>query len=78
MKYSVLQAITGFLFGHKYYANIVGTRGVERYELTSYIFTNKYEADQHRLRIGQTRTYEYIETITFRSRKVYSPVSIKR
>lgn len=73
MNYSVLQAIAAFLFGHKYYANIVNTRGVERYELTSYIFASQYEADQHRLRIEQTRTFEYIETISFRSRKVYLP-----
>ena len=52
MNYSVLQAIAAFLFGHKYYANIVNTRGAERYEIASYIFPSKYEADQHRLRIS--------------------------
>lgn len=79
MNYSVLQAIAAFLFGHKYYANIVNTRGAERYEIASYIFPSKYEADQHRLRIEQqTRSFEFIETVSFRSRKVYATASIKR
>lgn len=71
MKQSLIQAVTAFILGNKYYANIVCTRGVERYELNSYIFKSRQEADRHRRRLETTRTYEYIETVSFRSRKVY-------
>lgn len=60
--------IIAFLFGHKYYANIVNTRGTDRFELASFIFRTRQEAEQHRQRLATTRSYEYVETISFRSR----------
>lgn len=74
MNYSILQAIMAFIFGHKYYANIICSRGTDRYEVCSYIFLNRYQADMHRRRIEQTRSFDFIETISFRSRKEYIPV----
>lgn len=71
MKESVLQAIIAFVFGHKYYANIVNTRGTDKCELTSFIFRTKEEAEKHRKAIESTRTFDYIETVTFRSRREY-------
>lgn len=77
MTQSILQSIISFIFGIKYYANIVCTRGTERYEIASYIFTSRQQADEHRRRVESTRAFEHIETISFRSRKVYS-VSVNR
>ena len=71
MKESVLQAIIAFVFGHKYYANIVNTRGTDKCELTSFIFRTKKEAEKHRKALESTRTFDYIETVTFRSRREY-------
>ena len=48
MNYSVLQAIVAFIFGHKYYANIVNTRGTDRFEVASFIFLSKEDAIRHR------------------------------
>jgi hypothetical protein len=59
------------IFGRKYYAVVVGERGSNRYDLTSSIHHTREEAENHRLRIEQTRSYIYVETICFRSRLQY-------
>ena len=74
MNYSVLQAIVAFIFGHKYYANIVNTIGTDRFELASFIFLTKEEAIRHRRSLDTTRSYQYVETISFRSRMVYGKI----
>ena len=75
MNYSVLQLITAFIFGYKYYANIVWTRGTERYELSSFIFTRKEDAERHKRDLEENRSFQYVETITFRSRNIYPAVN---
>lgn len=70
-KETVLQAIVAHLFGHKYYANIINTRGTNKCEVTSFIHRSKEEAEQHRREIETTRSFIYVETISFRSRKDY-------
>ena len=47
-KETVLESIIAFLFGHKYYANVIYTRGTTRQELSSFIHRSKEEAEQHR------------------------------
>ena len=74
MNYSVLQAIVAFIFGHKYYANIVNTIGTDRFELASFIFLTKEEAIRHRRSLDTTRSYQYVQTITFRSRIAYGKI----
>lgn len=74
MNYSVLQAIVAFIFGHKYYANIVNTRGTDRFEVASFIFLSKEEAIRHRRSLDTTRSYQYVETVSFRSRMVYGKI----
>ena len=74
MNYSVLQAIVAFIFGHKYYANIVNTIGTDRFELASFIFLTKEEAIRHRRSLDTTRSYQYVETISFRSRMAYGKI----
>lgn len=74
MNYSVLQAIVAFIFGHKYYANIVNTRGTDRFEIASFIFLTKEDAIKHRRSLDTTRSYQYVETVSFRSRMVYGKI----
>lgn len=71
MQTTVLKEIIAFLFGRKYYANIVGTKGTDKMEICSYIFRTKKEADRHREALMGTLSFRYIETISFRSRKEY-------
>lgn len=71
MQTTVLKEVIAFLFGRKYYANIVATKGTDKTEICSYIFTSKEEADQHRDGLETTRSFVFMETISFRSRKEY-------
>lgn len=71
MQTTVLKEIIAFLFGRKYYANIVGTKGTDKMEICSFIFRTKEQADRHRDEVMETLSFRYIETITFRSRKEY-------
>lgn len=71
MQTTVLKEIIAFLLGRKYYANIVGTKGIEKKEICSYIFRTKQEAEKHRDELSTTLSFNYIETISFRSRKEY-------
>lgn len=74
----VFREIAEFLFGKKYYANIINTRGTTKFELSSFIFQTKEEAMEHKsnLMYGNL-SFVYIETVSFRSRKRYytSPYS---
>lgn len=70
-KETVLTSIIAHIIGHKYYANIVNTRGTDKMEVCSFIFRSKEEAEQHRRTLETTRTYMYMETVSFRSRKDY-------
>ena len=71
MNKSVLQAVIAFLFGNKYYANIINTKGTNKCEITSFIHRTKQEAEEHRHNIESTMSFIWIETISFRSRKKY-------
>ena len=71
MQTTVLKEIIAFLFGRKYYANIVGTKGTAEMQLCSFIFRSKEDANRHRDTLMTTLSYKYIETISFRSRKEY-------
>lgn len=71
MNITVLQSIIDFILGHKYYVNIVNTRGTAKCEATSYIHRSKTEAEKHRQDIESTRSFLFLETVSFRSRKVY-------
>lgn len=66
---TVLTAVIAFIFGHKYYANIINTRGTSHIEMSSFIFSSREDADEHRKVIEETRSYIYVETVSFRSRK---------
>lgn len=70
MQTTVLNEIMAFLFGRKYYANIISTRGTTRQEICSYIFPTREAAERHRQEIDTTLSFRYIDTISFRSRKI--------
>ena len=72
MKQSLISKIIAFLFGNKYYANIVNSVGTNRCEVCNFIFNSLEEAEQHKAAIMGTASFRYIETISFRSRKVYT------
>jgi len=71
MQTTVLQAIVAFIYGNRYYANIVNTRGTAKFEVASFIFNTREEAESHRQTLETTRSYQFVETISFRSRKIY-------
>lgn len=66
---TVLKSIWNFLFGYKYYACIINTRGLIRTELSSFIFRTREEAEAYRRSLETNITYAWIETVSFRSRK---------
>lgn len=71
MNSTVFEEIIAFLFGRRYYANIVNTRGTVKCEICSFIFSTKEAAEKHRLELETTLSYRYLETISFRSRRDY-------
>lgn len=77
MNSTVLKEIMAFLLGRKYYANIIATKGVAKQEICSYIFATKEAAERHRNEIETTLSFRYIETISFRSRKVNVEMAVK-
>lgn len=74
---TLIQAIISFIFGRKYYANIINTKGVSKCEISSFIFASKDDARKHQKDIESTHTYSYVETVSFRSRKEYEQLSNK-
>ncbi len=69
----VLNAIAEFLFGKKYFANVINTLGTANCELSCFIFETKRDAEIHRQQIASTQSYRWVETVTFRSRHTYIP-----
>ena len=72
MKQSLISKIIAFIFGNKYYANIVNSVGTNRCEVCNFIFNTREEAAAHVQSIMATRSFLHVETISFRSRIVYS------
>jgi len=71
MKETVFEAIVAFFLGHKYYVNIINTRGTGICETTNRIHHSKEEAEEHKRQIDSTESFLFIETVSFRSRKLY-------
>ncbi len=75
---TVLTAIVEFLLGKKYYANIINSVGTSNCEISSFIFDNRQDADRHRQEINSTRSFQWVETISFRTRSDFGSASIRR
>ena len=74
---TVFNEILAFLLGRKYYANIIATKGVAKQEICSYIFTSRAAAERHRREIDNTLSFRFVETVSFRSRKVTINTTVK-
>lgn len=71
MKETVLESIVAFFIGHKYYANIFNTRGTARCDISSFVFSSKRDADEHKREMEDNASYKFVERISFRSRNTY-------
>lgn len=69
MNTTVLNEILAFLFGRKYYANVVATNGTAKIEICSYIFATPEEAKKHQRELDTNLSFSYVTTVSFRSRK---------
>lgn len=74
MKKSVIELIGECLLGKRYYACIVNTRGTSKCEMVSYIFDDPGEVERYKQGLLDNRSYQWVETITFRSRKEYKVI----
>ena len=77
MNSTVIKEIMAILLGRKYYANIIATRCTTKQEICSYIFATKEAAERHRDEIETTLSFRYIETVSFRSRKISLEAAVK-
>jgi len=68
-KENTWERIIGRLIGHKYYLNLIHTIGTQEIEASSYIFGSKKDADAHKEQVNKTRSFDWVETVSFRSRK---------
>ena len=68
---SLFQRIAEFLLGHRYYANIINVRGTDRCEVTCHIFRSPDDARKHADSIRSTLSFDFVETVSFRSHRVY-------
>lgn len=68
----VFNAVLDYLFGPKYYANIVNTIGTTKCEICSYIFKTKEQALKHKNDVDNLVSFKYIETISFRSKNDFT------
>lgn len=62
MHSTVLTEIIAFLLGRKYYANIIATREA---------------AEKHRMEIETTMSFRFVETVSFRSRKIFLDATVR-
>ncbi|MDE5688674.1 MAG: hypothetical protein K2I18_08645 [Paramuribaculum sp.] len=67
----LLNEILSFLLGRRYYANIINTIGTDKCEISCFIFRSRAAARKHRDTLQTNRSYRYVETIKFRSRREY-------
>ena len=77
MNTTVLKEVLAFVFGRKYYANIVATKGTTKQEICSYVFCTRAAANRHHQEIDASMSFLFIETISFRSRIIDFASTIK-
>lgn len=71
MEQTLLTKIIDFIFGRKYYATIINTRGTGKCEICCFIHHSRAEAEKHKQELQNNMSFLYVETISFRSRKDY-------
>lgn len=65
---NLLSLIIDHILGRRYYANIVYHIGTRNCEIASHIFETKEDARAHRDILASNRSFNFIKTISFRSR----------
>jgi hypothetical protein len=65
---NLLSLIIDHILGRRYYANIVYHIGTRNCEIASHIFETKKDARIHRESLVSNRSFNFIKTISFRSR----------
>ena len=68
---TIIQRIIAHILGHKYYAAVINTRGTKILEISSRIFHTREAAEAYRESLACNASYMHVETISFRSHKVY-------
>ena len=76
IKKSLIELVIDFVLGHKYYVNIINTKGIKKFETTSFIHDTKQGALRHRRNIESTASFAFVETVSFRSRRIYPHLEI--
>lgn len=71
MQKSLFQRIAEFFFGYRYYANIINVRGTDKCEISCFIFRSAVEARKHADKLRSTLSFDFVETVSFRSHQVY-------
>jgi hypothetical protein len=77
MNKMVFNEILNHLFGKKYYAVVVGTRGTTKQDICSYIFADKDSANKHRQEIElNNRSFQFVDIISFRSKRITTSITL--
>lgn len=66
---TIFQAILQMLLGTRYWANIINVRGTARCEISCFIFDTPEQAAEHARGLDDNRSFMYVETVSFRSRR---------
>lgn len=77
MNRMVLNEILNHLFGKKYYAVVVTTRGTTKQDLCGYIFADKESAKKHRQNLELcNRTFAPVDIVSFRSKHIITAITL--
>lgn len=66
-----LRRLMELLLGHKYYLCVVNRVGTDIYEVNSTMFRTKDEVEVYKQQLLATRMFQWVETISFRTRTDY-------
>ncbi len=67
---TTLHTLLDKVLGPRYYVIIVGTRGTDKYFVTSDLFLTLEAAQQRRDQLAGNQSYYFLEMHTFRSRRI--------
>lgn len=66
---NIIQSIIAMILGQQYWANIINTRGTAKCEISCFIFDTREKADEHARSLDDNRSFGFVETISFRSKR---------
>lgn len=68
----LFKKIIDFIFGYKYYAVVMNRCGTGVCTFTDRIYKTRKEAEEKREQLAMNMTFQYVETVSFRSRLLYN------